>query len=167
MAENLDIYFARWTKRLTDMIDKDAPLIVGNKALSLFKRNFREEGFFGEKWPDVIRRTGKQYRYTSKNGKARTRIVKPQPGAFGRRPILTGQTGDLGRSLEMKTASGEVTVSSNLVYSAIHNDGGRAGRGHRSLIPRRRFMGDHPQLVAELTATLQKWLDKKANEIKN
>ncbi|MBQ0016129.1 MAG: hypothetical protein KBT04_04025 [Bacteroidales bacterium] len=29
---------------------KELPLIAGNKAVLLFKHNFKDESFFGEKW---------------------------------------------------------------------------------------------------------------------
>lgn len=160
---NLPEYYARWTHRLLVSIHKDAPLIVGNRALSLFKKNFQNESFFGEKWPEVIRRIGKEYLYTGKNGRTYTRRVKIASGARGQRKILTGDTGDLGRSLWMQTRDAEVEISSDLVYSAIHNDGGLAGRGHRSVIPRRRYMGAHPSLEKELLDVLNKFLDKHKN----
>lgn len=102
MANNDAIF--RLSEVLTKAINDDLPKILGNAALSAFKKNFQDEGFFGDKWTDVLRR-----------GSA---------GAGGSRKILTGDTGDLGRSLEMSIGKAEVTISSDKIYAAIHNDGG-------------------------------------------
>ncbi|MBP5365006.1 MAG: hypothetical protein J6Y82_03675 [Bacteroidales bacterium] len=38
-------------------LNKTIPMRVANLAVKLFKENFQKESFFGQKWPDVRRRT--------------------------------------------------------------------------------------------------------------
>lgn len=96
--------FARHRMEVEKLIHEDLPKKVGNLAVSLFKRNFRDGGFFGERWKPSKRLSGTR-------------------GAGSRRVTLTG-TGDLGRSIQYETSDAEVTIFSDLEYSAIHNEGG-------------------------------------------
>lgn len=98
--EDLHKEYAQYAIEMKKLIHNDLPKILGNLASSLFKSNFRDEGFFGNKWVDT-----KRNRYGS------------------RRKILTG-TGDLGRSINYQTGDAQVTIYSDLEYSAIHNEGG-------------------------------------------
>ena len=77
-------------------------------------------------------------------------------GAAGRRKILTGDTGNLGRSIRTHIGAGVATVYSDLSYSAAHNEGtSNAGRGRKTKIPQRKFIGDHPQLQAAIRAKIE------------
>lgn len=130
------------------------PRLLGARAVSLFKANFREEGFFGSKWPDVLRRTGG----TRQRGGKAVR-VKPARGARGRRKILT-ETGNLGRSIDYEVEAGgrAVVVRSTATaggapYGRFHNDGARG-------LPRRRFIGEHPALSDALADAARKALGR-------
>lgn len=138
-------YFSEMSVRVRAALRHDIPKKVGNLLVSAFKRNFQEEGFFGESWQDV---------------KRRTHPSKGQAGkADSRRKILTGRTGDLGRSIQYKVEEGRVTIYSDLPYSAAHNEGTQnAGRGHRTKIPKRQFIGDHPQVRRIVRETVEKSL---------
>ncbi len=140
-------YFSEMSVRVRAALSHDIPKKVGNQLVSAFKRNFREEGFFGEAWQDVRRRTHPR---------------KGQSGkADSQRKILTGRTGNLGRSIQYKVDDGRVTVYSDLPYSAAHNVGTTtAGRGHKTTIPQRRFMGDHAQVRRIVRETVEKSLRK-------
>lgn len=129
----MDKYFSSMSVRVREAIEHDIPKKVGNRLVAAFKRNFQTESFFGKRWQDVQRRTHPN---------------KAQAGkADSLRKILTGRTGDLGRSIRYKAEDRRVTVYSDLPYSAAHNEGtATAGRGHKTRIPQRQFMGDHPQV---------------------
>ena len=81
------------------------------------------------------------------------------------------RAGDLGRSIEiMKMTSGSVTIwsrpiGSNKVYARVHNEGLRAGRGAGFIMPKRQFMGIHPELndiiIKELERKLKQMLNAK------
>jgi phage gpG-like protein len=137
---------------------RQAPAIAGRVAVSLFKKNFREEGFFGEAWQEVQRR--QEWRRTPGKGSRRP--------ADARRKILTGRTGDLGRSIEWKiTGTGEVTIlttpeafSSREPYGRVHNEGLRSGRGEGFRMPKRQFIGDHPTLRRAIAEKLEERLGR-------
>ncbi len=113
------------TVEINRAVNHDLPLIVGNKAVDMFKQNFQEEGFFGGKWKDVKRRT---------NPPKRTRHP-----ADARRKILTGRTANLGRSIRNKVQRGLAVIYSDAPYAPYHNEG-------TPRIPQRQFIGDHPKL---------------------
>lgn len=116
--DDLSKEFAQHAVALRKLSHEDLPKKVGNLAVSLFKKNFREEAFFGEKWKEPLRKGGGD-------------------GASASRPTLTG-SGDLGRSIQYVPGDGEVVIFSDLEYSAIHNEGGET---HPTVTPRmRRYM---------------------------
>lgn len=133
--------FAQIQIELKQAIDHDLPIIIGNEAVSMFKKNFHQEGFFGKPWQ-------------------RSKRIGKAKGADGVRKTLTGRTGDLGRSIKMKPAPGKVTIYSDVPYAAVHNEGLRAGRGKGFTMPRRQFMGDSPELHRVLREKIEKHLNK-------
>ena len=116
-------------------IDNDLPKIIGNRAVKMYKQNFQTESFFGQRWRDVKRRTNPPKR--SKHP------------ADATRKILTGRTGNLGRSIKCQTAKGVATIYSDLPYSKFHNEG-------TNRIPRRRFLANHPKIEAMAKAEIER-----------
>lgn len=146
------------------MYDKHAPAIAGNTAARLFKKNFQDEGFFGEKWKEVQRREPWTRTYKS---------LKKKHPADTRRRILTGRTADLGRSITAKVAKdGTVDIFTNPAkfteskepYGRVHNEGLPAGRGKGFAMPQRRFMGDHPELRKEIMEEIERKLTEIAQK---
>ena len=130
-------------------ISEDAPMIMGKIARDVFTENFQNEGFtdtVNESWEEVKRRL---------NPKTK--------GAKATRKILTGDTGDLGMSIEYKNASnGEVTIISDKVYSKAQNEGTtNAGRSHNVIIPARKFIGDS----AEVNRRNLEAFERKLNDL--
>lgn len=126
-------------------MNEDIPKIVANKAVSMFKKNFREEGFFGTKWKDVKRRTN-----PPKNSR--------HPADALRR-ILTGRSANLGRSIRFRVDTGKAIIYSDLPYSSAHNDGtNNAGRNRNVHIPKRQFLGDHEQIRDMVQTTINQQL---------
>lgn len=124
-------------------LERDLPRKLGNIAVRMFKENFLTESFFGRKWKEVQRR------------------VKGAKGAAGRRRILTGPTGNLGRSIQATPHRGSVTVHSDLPYAEAHNEGtATAGRGHSTTIPRRQFMGEDRRLTEALEKKITEEINK-------
>lgn len=149
-------------KEFQDLYDKYAPTIAGKTAVRLFKENFQKEGFFGEKWKEVQRREPWSRTYKS---------LKKRHPADTQRRILTGRTGDLGRSITAKVQkNGTVDIFTNPIkfveskepYGRVHNEGLRAGRGSGFIMPQRQFMGDHPTLRKAITEEIE----RKLTEIK-
>lgn len=117
-----------------NFINDEAPIIMGKEAVDFFQEGFQNEGFTDtslEKWKEVKRRQDPKVR-----------------GARASRPILTGDTGDLGMSIEYKDANnGEVTVFSDKEYAEAHNEGTtNAGRNRNVTIPARPFIKDSEAL---------------------
>ena len=140
-------YFARLPLLIQRAVQKDIPRKVANKVAQAFRQNFQTESFFGTPWKDVKRRTEPR---ASQVGKADSR-----------RKILTGRTGNLGRSIKTEVRDGECAVISDLEYSAAHNEGtNTAGRGRNTSIPQRQFMGDHEQVDKIIRETITEAISK-------
>jgi len=70
---------------------------------------------------------------------------RPEKWSPSQRVLRTGgQTlslsGRLRRSFSVKATGKEAVVGTNVIYAAIHQMGGKAGRGHRATIPARPFL---------------------------
>lgn len=139
--DDLHKQYATYTVEVKRLIHQDLPKILGNLAVSLFKKNFLNESFFGEKWKPSKRRNG--------------------VGTSGQRRTLTG-TGDLGRSIQYVADDASVTIFSDLEYAKVHNDGGVT---HPRVTPKmRRFAwamfyknGGSGKKASVLTEEAQKW----------
>lgn len=146
-----------------ELFDRYGLTIVGNVAVSWFKKNFQNQAWGRVKWKEVQRRQpgSKAYKYNAKHHPARTT-----------RKILTGDTGDLGRSIEIREAkNGSVTIWTNPSafgskepYGRVHNEGLRAGRGSGFTMPRRQFMGEDPELDALIVSKLEEKLKQIAQQ---
>lgn len=125
-------------------INYDLPKAIGKRAVDLFTENFQKEGFQNgslQPWKEVQRR------------------ARQARGAAGSRKILTGKTGDLGRSIQYETSAGRVVIFSDLPYADVHNSGLRAGRGAGFTMPKRPFMGE--------SADLDKIIDEEIDNMLN
>lgn len=143
----------------------DLPRIAANEAASLFRKNFQDESFFGDKWEEVQRRQPKTVKYKTKSGKEKTKSVKKGKGADGSRKILTGRTADLGKSIGIKIEPNRAVVYSDRPYSAAHNEGtSTAGRGRNTKIPKRQFIGNHPVVQAAILKEITRRMNQALNQ---
>ena len=140
--------YSRFAPKVERALHDDIPKKLANRLVGAFKQNFRDEGFFGSRWKDVRRRTSPSKRQAGK--------------ASSSRSILTGESGNLGRSIHVVEANrSRVVIESDLPYSAAHNDGTTsAGRKHTTHIPQRQFMGDHAVVRKIVIETIEKELKK-------
>lgn len=126
-------------------LEHDLPKKIGKLAVRMFKKNFQNEGFFGRAWQEVKRRlqpSGKNI-------------------AADKRKILTGSTGNLGRSIQSIPHDGSVTIESDLPYAEAHNEGtNNAGRSHNVRIPKRQFIGESPELTAAIEKKITEEISK-------
>ena len=131
---------------LKRQLEHDLPRKLGSIAVRVFKENFQHESFFGRAWKEVKRR------------------LHGAKGAAGRRKILTGPTGNLGRSIQYTPHDGYVVIHSDLPYSSAHNDGtSNAGRSHNVRIPQRQFIGEDPKLTDALEKKIKQEINKALN----
>ena len=121
--------------------NNELPTIVGVEAVNFFTESFENEGFTDEvlePWQEVKRRQDPK---------------RPDRAAASRK-ILTGDTADLGRSIEYTPEAGQVKITSDTVnagsdkdYAAAHNEGTTtAGRNRNVTIPKRQFIGKSKKL---------------------
>lgn len=140
-------HLLKLSTEVENFINNDSPEIMGKLAVDHFKESFQDEGFTDaafEKWDEVKRRL---------NPKTK--------GAKASRKILTGDTGDLGMSIDYtNAANGEVTIYSDKAYAEAHNKGtDKAGRNNSTTIPKRQFIGDSEVLNQKITEKLTEGLD--------
>lgn len=134
-------------RELQRKLQRDLPKKLGNLAVRMFKENFQGEGFFGRAWKEVKRR------------------IMGAKGAAGKRKILTGPTGNLGRSIQYTPHDGYVVVHSDLPYAEAHNEGtSNAGRSHNVRIPQRQFIGEDPKLTAAIEKKITEEIYKALNK---
>jgi len=158
--EEFKKYFAEIQIKI-NRSQKDILRIVGNDVRELFRKNFESQGFFGKGWYEVNRRKLTQKKYKTKGGKVKFKLVPAAKGAAATRKILHGQGRNLSRSLKIKISGNTVTISSDLAYSAAHNEGTEnAGRSRNVKIPQRQFMGNHPQVESLIKKTIETEINK-------
>ncbi|WP_053405159.1 phage virion morphogenesis protein [Persicobacter sp. CCB-QB2] len=127
-------------KYLQDEVKDD----IGMLAVEHSKEAFQNEAFSknspkDEKWQEVKRRQGK--------GK----------GAAAIRNILTGETGDLGRSPGYQKTPKGVALISDKEYAQVHNEGGEAGsKKARFTMPQRKFAAPSKVLDKKISNKLEK-----------
>ena len=71
-------------------------------------------------------------------------------------------TARLQNSITAKAFSDRAEVGTNVIYAAIHQFGGKAGRGHKVTIPARPFLMVQPEDWTEIKAALTDHLLKGA-----
>lgn len=134
---------------------EDAPRIVGVEGVNFIKDSFQKEGFEGKPWKNVKRRTNPR---KSQEGKASSK-----------RKILTGETGDLGDSIDYNADYNGVAFTTDVEYAQAHNEGTTtAGKGNKTTIPKRQFMPIPGQPLPEaLERDIKAKFDKRLNQIFN
>lgn len=143
--------FKATSKKMQYFIDNTAPRLAGKVVISISKQSFQNESFQGSHWREVQRRTPStaSYRYNQKRHPARLT-----------RPILTGDTGDLARSIKASYGTASVTIFSDKVYAKVHNEGLRSGRGSGFIMPKRQFIGNSPSLQQQVNQAISDKLNQ-------
>ena len=96
---------------------------------------------------------------TLKNGQL---SKKAQAGLAGKKVLV--DTGSLARQFHVRSDAKSVTVGNSMIYAAIHQFGGKAGKGHRVTIPARPFLpvkpdgSLYPQEQASILAAVNDYL---------
>lgn len=142
-------------RNIYDDILRDARV----KLTEMFNNNFREQGFFGQKW-------------------VATKVSKKNKRGMGSILIVTGA---MRRSIRSVVSGMAVVFTSNLPYTALHNEGGsfsvsvrahsrtnrKTGNTHmvrqhprQMNMPRRQFIGDHEKVRQALGDIVNKNLQE-------
>ena len=146
MAKNkLDMtkVVARWNKAKEQL-----PKLLTNVSKNTFVDSWKKQGWDGEKWKEVNRRTPGTRAYNSATKAARTRAILVQSGTLRRSIVINSQT------------FARMVISTNVPYAQIHNEGFKGtisvpkhtrrikgnpqvvkSYSYRANIPQRKFMG--------------------------
>ncbi len=138
-------------KQVQAYLKRDVKKVIGVEAINFYKKSFRDEGFTDKsqtKWKEVKRR---------ENPKTK--------GATKTRKILSGETKQLSDSIDHKVTSNGVSITSDVVYAEIHNEGGKAGRNQSADIPKRQFIGKSEELNKNLETEIERDLTKILNDV--
>lgn len=95
-------------QELAKLLRSDLPRLMGTKAMQHFRQNFARGGFLDDNlqaWPSTWRQ-------------------QTLSGADGQRGPLLSRTNTLRNRILFKPAPGRVRIYNDLIYAAIHNNGG-------------------------------------------
>lgn len=164
--------FSQIHKKLKDLekyLSNDLPKKIGIEAVNHFKKSFQDQGFTDkslEKWDDVKRRDassswyGFQYRAkSSRPGSTRRKegsTTNYSPAAT-KRPILTGETGQLKDSIDWLAVGRRIEITASTAYSKIQNEGGdiKVFGKASGQITVRKFMGDSEALRQRINKIIE------------
>ena len=127
------------------------PRKAGVMAVNLFNENFRKGGF--------LNKVRVAWRRTKRQNNPRMTKAGKTTAASSYGPLLSSRR-HLSRSNEKIVRDGQVTIVNRVPYAAVHNDGGRAGRQHKTEIPRRQFIGPSETLDRQIIGMIRTDLDK-------
>ena len=104
-------------KELQSKITNTKPFLkqIGYALIEQVEDNFEQESFFGKKWTPSKR---------AKKEKGKT----------------LQDTGRLASSIDFEVNNNTLTLGTNVEYAPIHQFGGKAGRGRKSIIDARPFL---------------------------
>lgn len=134
--------------RLAQAGQNMSPLMrsISTELLSQTEVNFAAEG--RPKWLGISRATLEKRvmsRTKNKDGAEKKGAIRKDgriSKSIGRNigGMILQDTGQLAASISPSSDATSATVGSNKVYAAIHQIGGKAGRGHKATIPARPFL---------------------------
>ena len=136
------------------MVSDTWPRKAGITAVNQFKENYRMGGFL-DKARTPWKRTKRQDNpKLTKSGKSAA------SSTYG--PLLSARR-HLMQETKCDFRDGEAIIQNNTPYASVHNEGGRAGRGHSAFIPKRQFIGTSQTLGEKIIKMIVKDLDKLFN----
>ncbi len=149
----LDKFQAILTNKKQDLLESCGEALVTGTV----QRFMDEEDPEGNKWEPSGRAwqkgLGHATRKATKNRKGRR--FKADSGNFGK--TLT-DTARLRNSIDYAVAGDTVLVGSNAAYALIHQKGGMAGRGHKTRIPARPYLGISKNDWEEIEGAIQDFI---------
>ena len=113
-------------RQISEAVARTLPKKIGVKAVHFARDNFRAEGFVDDrldKWKPAKRKSD----------------PKNPHRAYG---TLLSRREVLYRSVNHREQPGMTTIYTNVPYAKAHNEGtNNAGRGHKTVLPKRQFIG--------------------------
>lgn len=150
---------------------------MGILAKNHFTKSFANQGFTNDSFTPWKRRKvkgsrrGRGFRSIKYEGVGdeegmmfSRRIKTVDVRSVKNRAILV-QTGRLRRSINSRrTGQFQVTISTDVPYAKVHNEGGRSGRGRGFQMPKRQFIGDskvlNRQIEAKINQKIKTWFNR-------
>ena len=132
--------FEQVKKQLVAM-QRETLVLLSDQAQNYFVKSFKNQGFNGEQWKEVQRRTPdtKAYKYPKKKGlQRRTSPILIGAGYKIRGGTLRDAVGSMSRTREI--GNGIVRMIVDLPYAKAQNEGNKH-------LPRRQFIGQTPELT--------------------
>ena len=133
------------SRQLAEAFQRRVPVKVAVKAEHHFKDSFRKGGFVN----------GGLHRW--KPSKRQSNPKHPDR-AYG---TLLSRRNHLYSSIRHSTRPYVAVVSTNVPYAKAHNEGtDNAGRGHKTRVPKRQFMGDSKELTEQVRSIVTQEINK-------
>lgn len=134
---------------------------LSNQAQNYFVDSFRKEGFDGQKWKEVQRRTAgtSAFKYPKKKGLQRqTAKILIGAGYKSRGGTLRRAVSNMARTAQISGLRTRMIV--DLPYAMAHNEGTKtAGRKRSTNIPKRQFIGQTIELTSMQRETIKRIID--------
>ncbi len=142
-------------QQLKTLIEKHLPIIIGKEAVDYFTENFKKQAWERTPWQEVKRRQSwtREYKYAAK-------VRRSDAILLGQATSKNKSSGALNRSIQYTPNTNGVLIHSDLIYAAVHNSGGRAGRGSGFQMPKRQFIGDSPELKKHIENIIKTRISK-------
>lgn len=132
-------------KELKKAYARTLPVKVGAAAEAFARNNFLRQGFLDsslQRWTPAKRRSD----------------PKNPDRAYG---TLLSRRRALYKSVKHRVQPGVAIVYSNASYAAAHNEGtSNAGRGHRTRLPKRQFLGASKTFAAQAMQIIDKEISR-------
>lgn len=125
-------------------IDRTIPVKAGRAAKDHFQENFKKSGFVNNGLHPWTR-------------SKRIGTAKDSAGSYG--TLLSGRN-HLYSSINYKPERGKVTISNEVPYARVHNEGLRAGRGRGFKMPKRQFIGESRELTKKVEEIIETEIGK-------
>lgn len=119
----------------------DLSLDLANTAKNEFMNNFKEQGFDGNKWQAVKRKSTQNILQGKGSGRLRKDVANS---------VSTGH----------KNSNLSYTLVVENEYAAVHNEGLKSGRGAGFIMPKRQFVGTTANLNAKLLLKINQKVGK-------
>lgn len=157
----------RLKERSTNL--RPALLGIGEEWIGLVKASFSTSTSpFGDKWAPNAEATYSAHlaRFSSSYSKKTGKLTATGSRRIMNKKPLIGETRALSTTIYSRVDGNTLTIGSPMGYAAIHQYGGKAGRGKKVSIPSRKFMpiddtGNLAPKARDIAlAELEAWLQK-------
>jgi phage virion morphogenesis protein len=109
----------------------------------------------------ILRHTGERFTAQRDADGKPWKPLKPATLKHKKNPMILTESHQLRDSIRYQVSDNVLRVGTNKVYGAIHQLGGKAGRGRKVNIPARPYLGVGKEDAADIVQVLTDWLEVK------